>query len=629
MPLIRGANVTYTAGNDKCNDLVTDDTYFYTGSQASPGRAIKTAISPFAQTAVATLSRDVSLGCTVLGGYAFTTMYPSALTAAEAGWVIKTNTTTMVEDSSTQLWTPGAMSKRKPVAIYNDGTYLYVGSNAYDPGSGWLDTQVTQMDTSFGSITDVSLPTKGSTVVPSSVDGDGSNVYFSVGRGPTTDTTDSVAKLSTSGFSYVSKWDLPSGADVSDIVCVPPKLYVGTVGGDVYRISTGGMTSDGVVINQKSGVGGMICMNGLLYISSLSGGTLFAYDLSTYDRVESIQFTGTGGGSGAGPTVGQFGPGTAGTVIYWGLYGSSPGGIQQLKNVYTGIFSSTYPTSQQPTVTSAFAGGPITPGPTSNEIPTTKQNITFKSGQTGGSSGSNSGNNRSMTTRMSSTNEFLQAAGAGDPHFYGFEGESWFFNGDIGGYYNLFSDDGIQINSLFRHWTTSGVANFTAMEEIGITIITNKVPKIKNAKKKLFKKIIGELIEIKITANHSISVNNEKICDSLDPILEFTNDFKDYFTEEEIEKFKQTEGYGTFMKGYIIRFWPYNFIITQSTDGVNAPYLNIIVRLDGNTTNRPHGIIGQTADFDGKLKEKMDGEELDYKVSDLWANDFKFNRFRR
>jgi hypothetical protein len=166
------------------------------------------------------------------------------------------------------------------------------------------------------------------------------------------------------------------------------------------------------------------------------------------------------------------------------------------------------------------------------------------------------------------------------------------------------------------------------MEEIGITIITNKIPKIKNNKRKLLGRKMGELIKIKITANHGISVNGEYVCDSLDPILEFLKDSKEYFTEEEIDKFNRTEGYGVFLNAQIIRFLPYHFIITQSTDGVNAPYLNIIARLDGTAENRPHGIIGQTADFDGKPKAHWDGEDCDYKVSDLWASDFKFNKFR-
>jgi hypothetical protein len=626
MPLIRGDMITYTAGNDKCHDLATDGTYLYTSADVVPGRLIKSTISPLAQTAVTTLSKDNALGCTVLGGFAFTTHYPAGITIPGAGLVVKTNTTTMIEDSFTQLWSPGATSKRQTVAIYNDGTFIYVGSNSYDPGTGWLATKVTQMDTSFGSQTDVSLPTMGSTITPSTVDDDGSHVYFGIGRGPTPDPTDSVVKLSTSGFAYVSKWDLPTGIDVTDICCIPPKLYVGSIQGNLYRINTADMTLDAVVAKQVGGIGTIIDANGLLYVNSLFNTNIVAYDLSTYGIAGSIQAVST---SNAFVAKGVFGPGTQGTVIYYTLYGSSPGGIQQLKNVYTGPTSSTYPQINQPTVATGGSAGPTTP-----VVPSTSKDISIRTGQSGGgSSGGFSGGSGNTpggsTTGITSTNPFMQALGAGDPHFYGFEGENWFFNGEVGGYYNLFSDDGIQINSLFRYWETSRADNFTAMEEIGITIISAKIPKVKNAKKKLSKKINVPEIKIRITANGHISVNDEWVCDSLDPILEFVENLNSYFTEDEIEKFKQTEGYGELMKANIIRFWPYNFIITRSTDRVNAPYLNIIVRLDGNTDNRPHGIIGQTADFDGKPKEKIDGEECDYKVSDLWASDFKFNKFRR
>jgi hypothetical protein len=627
MPLIRGSMITYTAGNDKCYDIATDGTYFYAGADVVPGRVIKSTISPLAQSAVATLSKDNTLGCTVLGGFTFTTQYPAGITIPGAGLVVKTNTTTMIEDSFTQLWSPGATSKRNTVAIYNDGTYIYVGSNSYDPGTGWLATKVTQMDTSFGSQTDVSLPTMGSTIIPSSVDGDGNHVYFGIGRGPTPDPTDSVVKLSTSGFAYVSKWNAPTGIDITDIICIPPKLYVGSAQGGIYRINTADMTLDAVIANQIGGTGAMLFANGLLYVNSLSNGNLIAYDLSTNDRIGSIQITATSGGVGNSATLGLFGPNTNGTVLYYGLYGSSPGGIQQLKNVYTGPTSSTYPITQQPTVASGGSAGPATP-----VIPSTSKDVSIRTGQSGaganGFSGGGGNTPGGSTTGITSTNSVLQALAAGDPHFYGFEGENWFFNGGVGGYYNLFSDEGIQINSLFRYWETSNANNFTAMEEIGITIVIDKIHKIKNSKKKLFKKN-GEVIKIKITANQGVSVNNELVCDSLDPILDFVEDLHGYFTDEELEKFRQTEGYGELMKANIIRFWPYNFIITRSTDRVNAPYLNIIVRLDGNTINRPHGVIGQTADFDGKPKEKIDGEEADYKVSDLWASDFKFNKFRR
>ncbi|MFY4731304.1 hypothetical protein, partial [Nitrospira sp. BLG_2] len=175
MPLIRGANVTFTSGNDNCLDFVTDGTYIYNTSApaAAAGRVVKTTISPFAQTAVATLSKENTLACTVLGGYVFTTHSDLPITDANAGLVLKTDTSTMLEVSSTNLWSPGPGSRRQSGAIYNDGTFLYVGSSAYSPTVGvWVNTKTTQMDTSFGSQTEVTLPTKGTTYSPHVVDGD-------------------------------------------------------------------------------------------------------------------------------------------------------------------------------------------------------------------------------------------------------------------------------------------------------------------------------------------------------------------------------------------------------------------------------------------------------------------------
>lgn len=622
MALVRGTILTFSSGNDKCLDIANDGTYLYrpAAPPSSPGRVVRSTISPLAEVDFATLSVNNAFGLSVLGGYGFTTHADLSILIANAGWVVKTDLATMTEVDSFQFFSPGVGSERQTAAIYNDGSFLYVGSDAYDPGGGFLNTKVAKFDTSFGSIVECTLTTKGSTVVPSSVDGDGNNVYFTIGSNNNIiDPTDSIVKINTGTMTQVGKWNAPVGTFITDIICIPPKLYVGTEpnsgaeAGNIYRVDTATMTTDRIVITQPSGGAGMIYSNGILYLANLdSAATLFMYDIDTYERIGSLQFVGPGTGPTGGVTVAVFGPNTQNTRQYWGFYGSSPGGIIEMKNVYTGI-PSTYPQSQQPTVATGGAPGAITPN-----VPSTRDPIAVGTSNIKGGPG--------VTTNISSTNSFLQSALMGDPHFYGFEGESFFFNGEIGGCYNLFSDDGIQINSLFRYWETSRQDNFTAMEEIGVTIVTSKIPRVKGRKKGFQRKV--DVLKIKITANDGVSVNDEHVCDSLDPIFGFLENLNEYFTEEEIEKFKRTEGYGEAMSAYVVRFWPYNFIITRSTDHVNAPYLNLIVRLDGTSESRPHGIVGQTADYDGKPKEKIDGEESDYKVSDLWANDFKFNKFR-
>ena len=622
MALVRGTMLTFTSGNDKCLDIQNDGTYLYrpAAPPSAPGRVVRSTISPLAEVDFATLSKNNAYGLSVLSGYGFTTHADLSLSIANAGWVIKTDLSTMTEVDNFQFFSPGVSSERQTGAIYNDGTFLYVGSDAYDPGGGFLNTKVAKFDINFGSILEATLSTKGSTVAPSSVDGDGNFVYFAIGSNNNIiDPTDSVVKIDSSTMLEVSKWLAPVGTFITDIICIPPKLYVGTEpiagdeNGNIYQVDCGSMWTDRVVISQPSGSAGMIYANGILYVANLDlAATLFMYDIDTFERVGALQFVGPGTGPTGGVTVAVFGPNTQNTRQYWGFYGSSPGGIIEMKNVYSGI-PSTYPTSQQPTVASGGTPGAVTPN-----VPSTRLPVAFGTSNIKGGPG--------VTTNISSTNSFLQSAMMGDPHFYGFEGESFFFNGEIGGYYNLFSDEGIRINSLFRYWETSRQDNFTAMEEIGITIVTSKIPKVKGRKKGFQRNV--DVLKIKITANNGVSVNDESVCDSLDPIFGFLDNLNEYFTDEEIEKFKRTEGYGEAMNAYVIRFWPYNFIITRSTDRVNAPYLNLIVRLDGTAATRPHGVVGQTADYDGKPKEKIDGEESDYKVSDLWASDFKFNKFK-
>lgn len=628
MPLIRGSNLTHSSGKNLPTKIITDGTSLYTTMDisGSAGGLVKTLISALTETSSVTFNsgENNAIDVALIGTDAFTTHdIASGVTASNAGLVVKTDTSAMTRTSSTQLWSPGVNSLRTSVSIYSDGSFIYVGSGSFSFGGGptWLSSQVTKMDSSFGTQTTVSLSNSCSTKARITT-GDGKFIYVGLAANQSDPSFpfDGVAKLDTSStLSLVSIFNLPTVNKINAACLIPPKLYIGTTEspGKVYRIDTNSMTLDRVVITLGASDGGIAwIMNSgnILYVinqgnPSSTSSVVFAYDINTYDRIGSLPSI----PSQTGPFIssGLFGPNTQGSIQYHCLFGS-PGQIQQIKNVYTGS-PSTFPSSQQTPFYSSPGGVP-------EAVPTTKQNIAILT--------SNIISGFGVSNLIASSNAILQAALMGDPHFYGFEGESFFFNGEVGKCYNLFSDDGIQVNSLFRHWETSSTNNFTAMEEIGITIIIDKIPKIKNSKKKLFKKINATEIKIKIKANGDISVNNEYVCDSLDPILEFVDDLKDYFTDEEIEKFKKTEGYGEFMKANIIRFWPYNFIITRSTDHVNTPYLNIIARLDGNTTNRPHGVIGQTADFDGKPKEKLDGEECDYKVSDLWASDFKFNKFK-
>ena len=181
----------------------------------------------------------------------------------------------------------------------------------------------------------------------------------------------------------------------------------------------------------------------------------------------------------------------------------------------------------------------------------------------------------------------------GDPHFVGFEGPSEKYNvqGKNGGVYNILSDKTIQFNAKF---TSRGRHGATAISATGIQLGQDKIdfklhgpPKINNQEMKK-----GQTINL---AKGTVTWNGENL------IIK-TNEYTIKSTRH---------------KGYI------NTKVTVGKDGVAA---------DG---VMPHGLLGQTADGDGKVRHGhgeqgqgvIDGTFKNYKVSDIFANDFTFNQF--
>jgi len=218
-------------------------------------------------------------------------------------------------------------------------------------------------------------------------------------------------------------------------------------------------------------------------------------------------------------------------------------------------------------------------------------------------------------------------ASVSDPHFIGFEGERFFFNGKPDRYYNLLSDSNIQVNAFFRHWASSGEHMLTATQKIGMIINETRI-QFDSSKKVLVDGIRlnerpGETVYFKTgNGDHQGSM---------------TVKFKGL--EEEYASLGHEE-FGKPLKAYVLDVGGYNLHVVMATDEsiVNRPYLNFVGQLKS-TKVRPHGIVGQTADFDGETRQTVEGSiqgegiiegvYSDYEVSDLWANDFKFNRFFR
>lgn len=192
----------------------------------------------------------------------------------------------------------------------------------------------------------------------------------------------------------------------------------------------------------------------------------------------------------------------------------------------------------------------------------------------------------------------------GEPHFHGFDGKSFDYQGQPTKLYNIITTSFLQLNSLFTTWHTTPHA--TVMTNIGLKIKTNK-----------------ELIKIKLDSDGKSYINDFPDCNIKfnDGSFGIQTNVNDFYTE--IAKTKTSGsniGIGSFIHGYFLHLNDLKLIISYETY-LDHTYYNIM----GTLTNKIEidGIVGRTAN--------VDYEEIDlaiYEVSSLFADDFKFNLFK-
>lgn len=214
----------------------------------------------------------------------------------------------------------------------------------------------------------------------------------------------------------------------------------------------------------------------------------------------------------------------------------------------------------------------------------------------------------------------------GDPHLYGFEGERFELHGEQNKYYNLLSDTYVQINAFFSSWNNDAVS--TIVKKIGIKVGTPKNFNYMVMENDGLITYNGERLDKKVIFN----LNYQGYLGVVSPKTTF---------EGFDPKIPDIQYAGTFQNILLqVRLPAYEFQVIKASeplsDGSTGNFLNFMGHIM-NTDVRPHGIIGQTADFDGKARVAtgnqgegiIEGVYSDYEVSGLMSDDFKFNKFGR
>lgn len=204
----------------------------------------------------------------------------------------------------------------------------------------------------------------------------------------------------------------------------------------------------------------------------------------------------------------------------------------------------------------------------------------------------------------------------GDPHIRGFEGDVFDFMGDHDKIYNLFSCGTVQINMKIKQSSPS-LHDLTHVDAFGLKIGDNRI------------EMYSHLTELGMLAAklNNIPITSKK--------TEFDTGLKNK-NNTPIIGFAKTNN-----NQVHIETGNYKIVLIRRDpdDEVPVHHLNINIHItklgilyDG---IYPHGIVGQTADLDGKPRISedknglgaIDGTYTDYEVSDLFSDDFKFNRF--
>ncbi len=188
------------------------------------------------------------------------------------------------------------------------------------------------------------------------------------------------------------------------------------------------------------------------------------------------------------------------------------------------------------------------------------------------------------------------------PKFKGFEGEKFQLDAS-NKFINLISDTDTQFNVHINC--------YDKIDSIGIKL---------------------QSCHIKWNATDDMATLNNNKINSKTYFISTTAEMKFTF-EPEIKCLK----YNDFVSHLTINTLNYQFNITKYHNRkLLIPYFLDIDIIINNINRRPHGIIGQTADFNNcprivagtKGEGVITGNLCDYEVKDIWESNFKYNKFK-
>ena len=229
------------------------------------------------------------------------------------------------------------------------------------------------------------------------------------------------------------------------------------------------------------------------------------------------------------------------------------------------------------------------------------------------------------------------AAGFGDPHFVGWNGAMFDFDGAEGRVYNLLTDTGVQLNMRLGRLRASArdLLPGVYMREMGLKIGADNLVRLvaggPNAADRgllLFNGVSYNLFEpLSLPLNVSRSLFNGPCSIDYRPIAQepasahgIPDDFEQVIGELSV---RLGDRYA-FKLLHLERVGRY--LMARRT-------LAIVGSLGPDQMAQPHGIIGQTAHADRKRaadgsRYKIEGSSKDYEVSSgLFGDDFTFNKF--